>query len=208
MNVASQSIEEHRLRMGLPKRCCAWLSITISVHSEMTSTKMLEDRHATCQCFLSLLSCYPCISTSIPWWPFSKGNSPGRAPLWPRSWTLLKWSETKYLCRGKTTATPYCDSLNLRIGRALERGGFRWRVDILPMTCTVGVCVYIIMCTVYIYVNVWDADVGSTKTTMTKWSVPEQPACGVITRFPIHAVSVHVLRFYIEDNMQNETQTL
>lgn len=42
MNVASQSIEEHRLRMGLPKHCCAWLSITISVHSEMTSTKCLR----------------------------------------------------------------------------------------------------------------------------------------------------------------------
>lgn len=59
-----------------------------------------------------------------------------------------------------------------------------------------------------ICVNVWDADVRFKKRTMAKWSVPEQPACGVITRFPIHAVSVHVLRFYIEDNMQNETQTL
>lgn len=99
MNVASQSIEEDRLRMGLPKHCCAWLSITISVHSEMTSTKMFEDRHATCSCFPSL-SCYPCLSTSIPWLGASFrliglhfGHAPGRclSDLRPNIYTSIPW---------------------------------------------------------------------------------------------------------------------
>lgn len=99
MNVARQSIEEHRLQMGLPKHCCAWLSITISVHSEMTSTRMFEDRHTTCRCFLSLLSGYTCISTSISWPRASFrlirlhfGHTPGRclSNLRPNSYAVEK----------------------------------------------------------------------------------------------------------------------